>query len=93
MEINLAAATVLSALDRCNGHLTHHVVRGTVSLYDPSVQGLGERVEVATLAYILDNGLLTRIGGPDALQGPGERRYKINEAGRAAIRTLASQHR
>jgi hypothetical protein len=85
MEISRAAKAALAQLNGCDGHLTHAEVLVTVNFYDPAIQGFGERVEMEAFVYLRDNRLITKMGRPDV--GPGEQRYKINEAGRVAIST------
>jgi hypothetical protein len=90
MEINQTAKAVLAELDRCDGHLTVNEAPPvtTVNLYDgdAAVRGLGRPVPMETLVYLRDRRLITRVDGPDQLRGPGQRRYKISEDGRAALR-------
>lgn len=90
MEINQAAKAVLAELDRCNGHLMHNEAPPvtTVNLYDgdAAVRGFGQPVQMETFVYLRDNKLITRVDGPDQLRGPGQKQYKINEDGRAALR-------
>ncbi len=90
MEINQLAKAVLAELERSNGHLTHNEAPPltTVNLYDgdPAVRGFGQPVQMETFIYLRDNKLIMGMEGPDQSRGPGQKRYKINEAGRAALR-------
>jgi hypothetical protein len=89
MEIDLEAKAVLAELDRCDGHLMHDGFVGTVNLYDgdPAVRGFGQLVEMEIFAYLRENRLVAPTAGPDPLRGPGQKQYKITEAGRSALRT------
>jgi len=67
----------------------HSVVEGGANLYDGnpaagSPRG-SQRVEMETFVYLRDNNLITRVDQPDQLRGPGQRQYRINEAGKAAL--------
>jgi hypothetical protein len=75
---------VLAELARRNGHLMHDVVSAEVNLYDGnpvagSPRGSQQRVPFESFANLRDNGWITKAGGREVC------RYKINEAGRAAL--------
>jgi hypothetical protein len=88
MEISQAAEAVLAELARCDSNLMHNEAAQTVNLYDgdAAVRGFGKRVEVEIFVYLRDNKLIARTEAPDPQRGPGLKQYKINEAGRAALR-------
>jgi hypothetical protein len=90
MEIDQTAKAILAELDRCDGHLTVNEAPPvtTVNLYDgdAAVRGFGQPVQMGTLIYLRDRKLITRVDRPDELRGPGQKRYKINGDGRAALR-------
>lgn len=88
MDINQPAKAVLAKLERSNGHITYDEVLLTVTFYDGDTGGGfgGEPEDMEVFTYLRDHKLIERTGPPSHTRGPGQKRYKITEAGRATLK-------